>query len=148
MTETQRCENCGVEVGEEAKRVFTFYKGLRLCLSCYETLQPHPIVKVDEVRIPSVRLSSKFDDETASQFSESIAEHGILIPIHIFKDESGNFWLADGLHRLNHLKSMGRKFAPAVVKEGSEVDAAVASARLNILRGRANLAELAKLVTF
>jgi len=148
VSETEGCENCGSEVGEQVKKGFTFYKGFRLCMDCYAALQPHMLVEVDKIHVPSVRLRSRFDEETAQQFSDSVAEHGVLVPIYVFKDESGNFWLADGLHRLNELKSMRRKFAPAIIREGGEVDAAIASARLNMLRGKVNYAELAKLIVY
>jgi ParB/RepB/Spo0J family partition protein len=147
LSEAKRCTNCGTEIGEK-KAEFTFYRGFALCLDCYKRLQPYPIVRVDEIKIPKIRLRSIFDGETLEQFRESVAEYGVLAPIHVIRDKEANLWLADGEHRLIEAKARGMRLITAVVSEGEEVDAIVGSAKLNLLRGRVNSGDLAELILY
>ncbi|MCR8455805.1 MAG: ParB/RepB/Spo0J family partition protein [Candidatus Korarchaeota archaeon] len=105
-------------------------------------------VRVDLVKIPEIRLHSRFTEEEEKAFAESINLDGILEPIHVFEDENGDYWLADGQNRLETVKSQGKPIIPAYVMMGSKQDAITYSAKLNVLRGKVNVGELAELVSY
>jgi len=71
-------------------------------------------ISTDKIKIPEVRVSSIFDDETHSLFKESIRELGALQPILVAWDGE-DYWLIDGLHRLEEYKLNNRKTIPAAV---------------------------------
>ncbi len=101
-------------------------------------------LKVTDIKIPEGRLHSRFDDH--SDFEENIKAEGILQPIHVFEDKDGNYWLADGQNRLEAAKGQGKLIIPAYVMHGSEMDAVLYSAKLNVLRGEVNAGEFAEYV--
>ncbi|MEM3697410.1 MAG: ParB N-terminal domain-containing protein [Candidatus Bathyarchaeia archaeon] len=99
-------------------------------------------LKVEDVRIPEGRLRSHFDDQ--DDFNESVRANGVIQPIHVCEDKSGVYWLADGQNRLEALKSQGKTMIQAYVVKGSKQDAILHSAKLNVLRGKVNVGELAE----
>ena len=101
-------------------------------------------VKISDIKIPDVRLHSHIED--VNDFQESVKSEGILEPVYILEDENGNRWLADGQNRLSTAKNQGRRIIPAFVMKGSQQDAVLFSVKLNVLRGKVNVGELAELV--
>ncbi|MCS7114077.1 MAG: ParB/RepB/Spo0J family partition protein, partial [Candidatus Bathyarchaeota archaeon] len=101
-------------------------------------------LKVTDIKIPEGRLHSHFDDH--SDFEESVRANGVIQPIYVFEDENGVYWLADGQNRLETAKSQGKLMVPAYVTCGSEKDAVLYSAKLNVLRGEVNAGEFAEYV--
>jgi len=99
-------------------------------------------LKVEEVRIPEGRLRSRFEDY--DNFNESVKANGVIQPIHVCEDKDGVYWLADGQNRLEALKSQGKTLIQAYVMPGSKQDAILHSAKLNVLRGKVNVGELAE----
>ncbi|MEM0358381.1 MAG: ParB N-terminal domain-containing protein [Candidatus Bathyarchaeia archaeon] len=102
-------------------------------------------LKVDDVKIPEFRLHSRFEND--SDFEKSIKADGVIQPIYVFEDENGVYWLADGQNRLEALKKQPDKpMIQAYVMHGSIEDALLFSAKLNVLRGKVNVGELAEFI--
>jgi ParB/RepB/Spo0J family partition protein len=101
-------------------------------------------LKADDIKIPDGRLHSHFDNH--SDFEESVKTNGVIQPVHVFEDENGEYWLADGQNRLETAKSQGKIIIPAYVMAGTKQDAVLFSAKLNVLRGKVNVGELAEFV--
>ncbi|MEM0049011.1 MAG: ParB/RepB/Spo0J family partition protein [Candidatus Bathyarchaeia archaeon] len=111
-----------------------------------ETLQ---WVKIEDIKVPNVRLDSKFSPEEYEEFLASIKRQGQLQPIIVVKDrETGELWLVDGRNRLEALRALGHKFVRAEVRAGKLIDAIVGSATHNLRRGRISVAKLAELVRY
>ncbi|MEM2104808.1 MAG: ParB/RepB/Spo0J family partition protein [Candidatus Bathyarchaeia archaeon] len=108
----------------------------------HESLPKLCWLKPKDVKIPEMRLHSRFEDSMS--FKESIEENGVIQPIYVFEDDDGNKWLADGQNRLETAKELGENLIQAYVLHGSEKDAMLYSVKLNVLRGKVNLGELAE----
>jgi len=103
-------------------------------------------LRVDDIKIPEFRLHSRFE-KNESDFEESIKADGVIQPIYVFEDENGVYWLADGQNRLEALKKQPDKpMIQAYVMHGSREDALLFSAKLNVLRGKVNVGELAEFI--
>jgi len=101
-------------------------------------------LKVDDIRIPEGRLRSHI--EGREDFEESIKAEGVIQPIYVFEDQQGVYWLADGGNRLEAAKRQDRPIIQAYILHGSEEDALLYSAKLNVHRGRYNIGELCEFV--
>jgi ParB/RepB/Spo0J family partition protein len=101
-------------------------------------------LKIEDVKVPELRLSSQFTDEEGEEFYASIGLDGVLNPIIVVDDPNGNRWLVDGANRLEAAKKLGHKVIPAIIKCGTIDDAILGSALLNLKRGRVNLGYLAE----
>ena len=75
-------------------------------------------IKVDAATHPRMAL----DDETAEEYGRLIKDDQKLPPIIVFHDGK-NYYLADGLHRLEGAKTFGQKNIEADVHQGSRRDA-------------------------
>jgi len=98
-------------------------------------------LKIEDIRIPELRLRSHLPKHV--EFEESVKANGVIQPVHVFEDK-GVYWLADGQNRLETAKRQGMLLIAAFVGEGSMQDAVLHSAKLNVLRGKVNLGELAE----
>jgi len=102
-------------------------------------------LKTEDIRVPEFRLHSRFENN--ADFDHSIKAEGVIQPIYVFQDENGVYWLADGQNRLETL-SKHKPMIPAYVLHGSKRDAIIYSAKLNVLRGKINVAELAEFIAY
>jgi len=105
-------------------------------------------LKVDDIQIPEGRLRSHIEDR--EDFEESVKAEGVIQPIYVFEEEGQNgkpiYWLADGGNRLEAAKKQDRPIIQAYVLHGSEEDALLYSAKLNVHRGHYNIGELCEFV--
>jgi len=101
-------------------------------------------LKIDDIKVPEGRLHSRF--KNLKDFEESIKIEGVIQPIHVFEDKDGVLWLAEGQNRLETAKKYGKPIIQAYVLHGTKEDAVLYSAKLNILRGKVNVGELAEFV--
>jgi ParB/RepB/Spo0J family partition protein len=101
-------------------------------------------LKIDDIKVPEGRLHSRF--KNFKDFEESIKIEGVIQPIHVFEDKDGVLWLAEGQNRLETAKKYGKPIIQAYVLHGTREDALLYSAKLNILRGKVNVGELAEFV--
>jgi ParB/RepB/Spo0J family partition protein len=105
-------------------------------------------LKVTDIRVPEKRLRSKLCDFKAKIFKSSIEDVGVLQPIQVVEDEEGNKWLADGQNRLESWMEVGHGVIPALVRRGTKIEAVIASAKYNMMRGKINPGELAEFVAY
>jgi len=101
-------------------------------------------LKVDEIKIPEGRLKSYFDN--LEDFEASVKAEGVIQPIYVFEDDRGNYWLADGQNRLEVAKKQDRPIIQCYILHGSEQDALIYSAKLNVHRGHVNVGGLCEFV--
>ncbi|MBS7616756.1 ParB N-terminal domain-containing protein [Candidatus Bathyarchaeota archaeon] len=99
-------------------------------------------LRIEDIKIPEGRIHSYFDDYR--DFEESVRDEGVIQPVHVFMDSEGNKWLADGQNRLETAKKHGKFMIQAYVMHGTKQDALLYSAKLNVLRGKVNVGELAE----
>jgi len=106
-------------------------------------------LKIEDIKVPNIRLDSVFTAEEIKEFKDSIAKDGQLQPILVVEDtDEGVYWLVDGCHRLEALKALGHNMVRAEVRRGKLLDAIVGSAICNVRRGRVSPSKLAKLVQY
>lgn len=74
------------------------------------------------------------DDEKMDTLVDSIRENGILNPIIVRPDQSGNYEMISGHRRLHAAKIVGLKKVPAIVKEMSDDEAIIKMVDANIQR--------------
>jgi ParB/RepB/Spo0J family partition protein len=101
-------------------------------------------VKIDDIKIPEGRLHSRF--KNPKDFEGSIKSEGVIQPIYVFEDKDGVLWLAEGQNRLEIAKKYNKPIIQAYILHGTKEDAFLYSAKLNILRGKVNVGELAEFV--
>ncbi|MEM2240559.1 MAG: ParB/RepB/Spo0J family partition protein [Candidatus Bathyarchaeia archaeon] len=106
-------------------------------------------LKISDIRIPDVRLRSKFTKDEEDSFRYSVEVDGILQPIQVVQDSEKNvYWLVDGEHRLSITVANGEKTIPAIVRPGTLKDAVIGSAKYNLHRGKVNAGDLAEFVKY
>lgn len=74
------------------------------------------------------------DDEKMETLVDSIRENGILNPVIVRPDQSGNYEMISGHRRLHAAKIVGLKKIPAIVKEMSDDEAIIKMVDANIQR--------------
>ena len=74
------------------------------------------------------------DDEKMDTLVDSIRENGILNPVIVRPDQSGNYEMISGHRRLHAAKIVGLKKIPAIVKEMSDDEAIIKMVDANIQR--------------
>ena len=74
------------------------------------------------------------DDEKMDTLVDSIRENGILNPVIVRPDQSGNYEMISGNRRLHAAKIVGLKKVPAIVKEMSDDEAIIKMVDANIQR--------------
>ena len=74
------------------------------------------------------------DDEKMDTLVDSIRENGILNPVIVRPDQSGNYEMISGHRRLHAAKIVGLKKVSAIVKEMSDDEAIIKMVDANIQR--------------
>lgn len=74
------------------------------------------------------------DDERMDMLVDSIRENGVLNPVIVRPDQSGNYEMISGHRRLHAAKIVGLKKVPAIVKEMSDDEAIIKMVDANIQR--------------
>ena len=74
------------------------------------------------------------DDEKMDTLVDSIRENGILNPVIVSPNQSGNYEMISGHRRLHAAKIVGLKKIPAIVKEMSDDEAIIKMVDANIQR--------------
>jgi ParB family chromosome partitioning protein len=112
------------------------------------------LVDIDKIRIPDVRVTSRFDPEVEGEFLQSIRTHGVLEPVSLalVEQNSGSegskeeYVLIDGLHRVLACKHLGITHIPARIKRMKLEDVLIQNVITARQRGKENPAETAKVV--
>jgi ParB-like chromosome segregation protein Spo0J len=102
-------------------------------------------VKPDDIKVPEVRVTARFDEESWEQFQGSMKEVGALAPILCIEVE-GELVLVDGLHRLIEAKRNGVKLVDVAIMPGDEVDVLTKNLFLDKLRGKPPVTDMIKVI--
>ncbi|MBU2060066.1 MAG: ParB/RepB/Spo0J family partition protein [Gammaproteobacteria bacterium] len=103
--------------------------------------------KVDprKIKVPEVRVTSQFDEDTRQQFEAAVREWGIETPILCFEVE-GELVLVDGKNRLDEVIAQGTPSVDVVVREGDMVQVLTRNIFLDHLRGRHNVSDMIRVI--
>jgi len=102
-------------------------------------------VSPDDVKVPEVRVTARFDPELWEQFQSSMRETGQIAPIIVYEVD-GELVLCDGLHRLVEAKNNGDKFITAAVLPGDMTDVLTKNIFLDHLRGKTPVSEMVTVI--
>lgn len=111
--------------------------------------KPQPKVPAIRLSLDKIRTDGgtqtrvKIDEETVGEYAEDLLDFQRdpetfgpeFPPITVFEDEAGEFWLADGFHRVAAYRRAGQKDIPAYVHKGSRQDAVLHSCGANSRHG-------------
>lgn len=99
-----------------------------------EAVQDHPAnvenyedgsfvnVEINIIRDNPYQPRQFFDEESLGELSESIKQTGVLQPIIIRKDASGDIYLVAGERRLRASKMAGLEQVPAILTKGNPIE--------------------------
>lgn len=104
-----------------------------------ELLGVPEIAGTQEIEIARIRSFSNHpfkvvDDDKMETLVESIRENGILNPVIVRPDETGNYEMISGHRRLHAAEIVGLKKIPAIVKEMTDDEAIIKMVDANIQR--------------
>ncbi|MEW5762487.1 MAG: ParB/RepB/Spo0J family partition protein [Bacillota bacterium] len=90
-------------------------------------------VPVGEIRPNPRQARRRFDDEKLQELAASIEEHGLVQPV-VVRPRHDGYELVAGERRWRAYQALGREFIPAVVRNMSDEEAAVAVLIENLQR--------------
>lgn len=102
-------------------------------------------VKPDKIKIPEVRVTARFDDETWRQFQSSIKQTGAIAPV-ICCEVDHELILVDGLHRLVEAQKNGEKTVNVAVFPGDMADVLTKNLYLDHMRGKTPVSEMVQVI--
>jgi ParB-like chromosome segregation protein Spo0J len=102
-------------------------------------------VDPDAIKVPELRVTARFDEETYAQFRESMKAIGAIAPI-ICCQVDGDYVLVDGLHRLMEARTNHQVIDVAVIEGGDMVDVLTRNIFLDHLRGKTPVSEMVKVI--
>ena len=102
-------------------------------------------VKIDDVKVPEIRVTARFDPELWEQFQASMRQTGQVAPIIVYEVE-GELVLCDGLHRLVEAKNNGSEYIMAAVIPGDMADVLTKNIFLDHLRGKTPPSEMVNVI--
>jgi len=102
-------------------------------------------VNPDKIKVPEMRVTARFDEETWAQFQSSIKELGAVAPI-ICCEVDGELVLIDGLHRLVEAQKVGSTHVDVAVIDGDMVDVLTKNLFLDHMRGKTPVSEMVKVI--
>jgi ParB-like chromosome segregation protein Spo0J len=102
-------------------------------------------VAPDKIKVPEVRVTARFDEETWEQFKSSIKEAGPIAPI-ICCEVEGELVLVDGLHRLVEAQKNGLKSVDVAVIPGDMLDVLTKNLFLDHMRGKTPVSEMVNVI--
>jgi len=102
-------------------------------------------VKPDLIKVPEVRVTARFDEETWAQFQASIKEIGAVAPIICCLVEE-ELVLVDGLHRLVEAQKNGATTVDVAVIDGDMVDVLTKNLFLDHMRGKTPPSEMVNVI--
>jgi ParB/RepB/Spo0J family partition protein len=98
-------------------------------------------LKPTQIKIPDVRVTSSWDPELLTMFRDSIKSMGIVEPIVVVLQKN-EFWLVDGLHRLQEAQLQNLPKIQVVAIPGSLQDVYLKNLMLNRMRGKTKISEM------
>ena len=98
-----------------------------------------------KIKVPKVRITSDFDPEILEMFQADIEKVGIQQPLLIAKSGE-DYWVIDGLHRLQEAKQNGYKTVPCIVQEMDLKELQLRNLAVNLMRGKTKVSEEALVI--
>ena len=102
-------------------------------------------VNPDKIKVPEVRVTARFDEETWEQFQSSIKEIGAVAPV-ICCQVGEELVLVDGLHRLVESQRGGATMVDVAVIDGDMVDVLTKNLFLDHMRGKTPVSEMVNVI--
>lgn len=102
-------------------------------------------VKPDDIVVPEVRVTAKFDPEMWEQFRSSMKEVGAIAPI-ICIEVDEKLHLVDGLHRLIEARNNNEPAVNVAVIPGDEVDVLTKNLFIDHMRGKPPVTDMIKVI--
>lgn len=102
-------------------------------------------VKPSLIKVPSLRVTARFDEETRQILQDSIKEVGIIAPV-IVQEIEGELVLVDGLHRVQDSIASGDEPIDAAVLTGDMTDLLCRNLFLDHARGKTPVSEMVKVI--
>lgn len=102
-------------------------------------------MKPSLIKVPAVRVTARFDEETRQILRDSIKEVGIIAPV-IVQDIEGELVLVDGLHRLEDSIVKGDSTIDVVVLDGDMADLLCRNLFLDHARGKTPVSDMVKVI--
>ncbi len=102
-------------------------------------------VKPSTIKIPDIRVTARFDEETRQVLRDSIKEVGIIAPV-ICQAIDDDLWLVDGLHRIEDAIAAGDQPIDVAVLDGDMVDLLCRNLFLDHARGKTPVSEMVKVI--
>ena len=102
-------------------------------------------VNPNKIKIPEIRVTARFDDDTWEQFQKSLKEIGAVAPI-ICCQVDEKLVLVDGLHRLVEAQRNGAATIDVAVIDGDMVDVLTKNLFLDHMRGKTPVSEMVNVI--
>lgn len=102
-------------------------------------------MKPSLIKVPELRVTARFDEETRQILRDSIKEVGIIAPI-IVQEIEGELVLVDGLHRVEDSIAAGDSPIDVVLLDGDMVDLLCRNLFLDHARGKTPVSEMVKVI--
>lgn len=102
-------------------------------------------MKPSQIKIPKVRVTARFDEETRQLLRDSIKEIGIIAPV-IVQEIDGELWVVDGWHRIQDSIAAGDYPIDAAVLDGDMADLLARNLFLDHARGKTPVSEMVKVI--
>ena len=102
-------------------------------------------IKPSQIKVPELRVTAQFDEETRQVLRDSIKEVGIIAPV-ICQEIDGNIVLVDGLHRIEDAIAGGDGPIDVAVLDGDMVDLLCRNLFLDHARGKTPVSQMVKVI--
>lgn len=102
-------------------------------------------MKPSSIKVPELRVTARFDEETRKLLSDSIKEVGIIAPV-IVQEIGGELVLVDGLHRMQDSIAAGDSPIDVAVLDGDMADLLCRNLFLDHARGKTPVSEMVKVI--
>lgn len=102
-------------------------------------------IKPSKIKVPELRVTAKFDEETRQVLRDSIKEVGIIAPI-IVQEIDGEIVLVDGLHRIEDAIASGDGPVDVAILDGDMVDLLCRNLFLDHARGKTPISDMVKVI--
>ena len=104
-------------------------------------------VRIEDIKVPEVRVTARMDEETAEQFRKSVETVGIDEPPKCYEVD-GALYLSDGLHRLQEAKKLGQTHIEVYVRVGTMEDVLCNNLMSGHLRGAHPVSEMLRSIAY
>ncbi len=106
-----------------------------------QSVSNRQILKIDAIRDGGAQMRVEMNEQTVADYAEDMAGGAVFPPVIVYYDGKGH-WLADGFHRVEATRKIGRATIEAEVHHGGDRDAILhgigANARHGLRRTQAD----------